>query len=100
MVAANENQTHPVGQKQPNALGLFDTGGNVLEWVQDWYGGDYYKISPAEDPQGPATGESRVARGGSWSLPADNARTARRYTVPPAMGGDHIGFRCVRERIR
>jgi len=54
-----------VAQKRANGFGLFDTLGNVAEWVSDWYGADYYQNSPATDPQGPAGGKNRVLRGGS-----------------------------------
>ena len=96
-VDANGNQTHPVGQKKPNAWGLYDVQGNVLEWVQDLFGEDYYRSSPASDPKGPATGEYGVLRGGAWSLPTESLRVSFRYTVPQSMSGDHLGFRCVRE---
>ena len=48
---------HPVGLKKPNAYGLYDMHGNVLEWTADWYDDDYYARSPAVDPQGPAQGK-------------------------------------------
>ena len=62
---------HPVGLKKPNAYGLYDMHGNVLEWTADWYDDDYYARSPAVDPQGPAQGKARVIRGGSAFVSAD-----------------------------
>ncbi len=58
---------HPVGQKEPNQLGLYDMTGNVREWCQDYYGPDYYAHSPSLNPQGPNEGSRRIIRGGSFN---------------------------------
>src|SRR5215831_10031863 len=52
----SEDETHPVGQKKPNAWGLYDMEGNVKEWVEDLYSANYYAGSPAVDPTGPQNG--------------------------------------------
>lgn len=92
-------KTHPVGQKKPNAFGLYDTLGNVWEWVQDWYSITYYSQSPESDPKGPERGDFHVARGGSWrGVVRGNARVSSRYMLKPNVRSIVVGFRCVRER--
>jgi formylglycine-generating enzyme required for sulfatase activity len=90
-------RTTAVGSYPANGFGLHDLHGNVWEWCQDWYGEHYYAESPAEDPQGPPSGDRRVVRGGCWSSPGSNCRTAYRGKLEP---GDHlyrVGFRVVLE---
>jgi len=91
----------PVGQKQPNAWGLYDICGNVWEWCNDFYGVDYYKEAPLENPRGPKTGENKVVRGGAWKVSAESCRSGYRYNESPGyadvcFGYDIYGFRCVR----
>ena len=85
--------THPVGQKPPNAWGLHDMHGNVWEWVQDRYDGDYYSGSPSTDPRGPSSGSHRVLRGGSWSSLAASCRSAYRYVDSPDYRSGNLGCR-------
>jgi formylglycine-generating enzyme required for sulfatase activity len=83
--------THPVGQRKPNAWGLYDMHGNVWEWVQDWYG--HYSGSPSTDPRGPSSGSYRMLRGGAWNFPAAYCRSAARAPNSPGNRNDNVGFR-------
>ena len=74
----SDDRPQSVGQKLPNAWGLFDVHGNVWEWCNDWYDSDYYNVSPLVDPKGPPTGEKRSQRGGSWSSSDSTVRCGNR----------------------
>ena len=70
------SSTHPVGQKKPNELGIYDMTGNVWEWCNDWHG--QYFSSYQRNPQGPASGQGRILRGGSWYFIGPDGRVADR----------------------
>jgi formylglycine-generating enzyme required for sulfatase activity len=77
--------------------GVMDMAGNVWEWVNDWYDENYYTVAPDSNPQGPATGDYRVLRGGSWYFNDDYVRSANRdFYLRPVISDDLFGFRCVR----
>jgi serine/threonine-protein kinase len=85
--------SYPAGASWCGAL---DLAGNVAEWVADWYDEDYYGSSPAENPTGPAEGDFKVLRGGSWGSDQVGVRAAdRSYHVPPDHIYGGVGFRCV-----
>jgi formylglycine-generating enzyme required for sulfatase activity len=83
---------------EPNAYGLCDMTGNVMEWIADRYDETYYAQSPERNPQGPDEGESRVLRGGSWNYHEDRSTNSYRFfLVQPVLNRactDFIGFRC------
>ncbi|MDE3018287.1 MAG: formylglycine-generating enzyme family protein [Nitrospirota bacterium] len=74
--------------------GIYNMGGNVREWVADWYDANYYGNSPSRNPPGPAQGYWKVLRGGSWHSDTDNLRASLRYRQAPEVRFNHIGFRC------
>jgi formylglycine-generating enzyme required for sulfatase activity len=92
--ANSARTTHPVGEKKPNAWGLYDMHGNGWEWCQDWYDSGYYAHSPADDPMGPVTGSLRVFRGGGWIHEASCLRSAFRNFIEPGHRSD-LGLRVV-----
>ena len=101
--ANSGHRVHQVGEKHPNAWGVYDMNGNMEEWCQDWYDKDYYAHSPETDPQGPSSGKERAVRGGSFldlgpfSAAVDNSklRSAARSQSIPAGILDTYGFRIV-----
>jgi len=86
---------HPVGNKKPNAWGLYDMHGSVWEWCQDRYGD--YPRSPATDPTGPTLGTFRLVRGGAWDGHARLSRSANRYRFNPKCRFPLIGFRVAKD---
>lgn len=82
-----------VGQSQPNAYGLFEMCENVHEWCSDWYGADYYAVSPDRNPRGPEQGARRASRGGSWRHQIKISRCSARSSIPPEFQYADYGFR-------
>ena len=90
----------PVGSYPPNGFSLYDMDGNVMEWVADYYGRNYFDESPVEDPPGPGSGTSRVNKGGNWYASPADCRCAFRGFSGPEMSFWNLGFRVVMDEDR
>lgn len=92
-VMNSKGHSHPVGQLKPNELGLYDMGGNVMEWCSDWM--TAYTSQPQNCPQGPRTGENRILRGGCFNSISASCTVFERSWYLPDYGYSFHGFRLV-----
>jgi formylglycine-generating enzyme required for sulfatase activity len=83
--------TYPAGA---SPYGVLNMGGNVLEWVADWYDDDYYEVSPYSNPTGPASGTRKSIRGGNWRSYWFHIRVASRSKLNYTNASGTTGFRC------
>lgn len=92
------SQTHPVGTKAPNELGIYDMSGNVWEYCSDYYENNYYSISPNNNPKGPSGWAERVLRGGSFYSVINNCRSSdRKSNSLWKLGSGDVGFRLAQD---
>ena len=95
--STSNEKTHPVGQKKPNELGLYDMSGNVQEWCSDYFSNNYYLESPQNNPKGPAKTNAHVLRGGSWDCSRSDVRNSSRGGTFPFDKGSYYGFRICKD---
>jgi formylglycine-generating enzyme required for sulfatase activity len=91
--ANSGGKTHEVGQRQPNAFGLYDVLGNVWQWTADWLG--HYQPGAQSDPSGPTSGQFRAVRGGSWFNGPPVVRVSVRFGFAPGERDSRTGLRCI-----
>jgi len=90
-----KDKASPVGSYPPNKFGIYDMGGNVWEWVADWYSPQYYFMEPLYNPKGPSRGVMKVRRGGAWSDSIKAMKSGYRdWSYPFSRSYSDIGFRC------
>lgn len=97
-LSLRESNKVPVGYFSPEGdspFGCTDMGGNVWEWISDWYDDNYYSYSISKNPPGPKRGKYRVVRSGTWHITRAGVRTTDRSWYAPAEAQDYLGFRCV-----
>ena len=87
-----------MGSFPPNAFGLYDMHGNILQWTKDWYG--EYNVNEKINPKGPEKGANKIIRGGGWHNAAWECRSAYREGAGlyPGTRGTGIGFRIVKDK--
>jgi formylglycine-generating enzyme required for sulfatase activity/predicted Ser/Thr protein kinase len=94
----SNSRSHPVAEKPANAFGLYDMHGNAFEWCWDGFDANFYRRSPVDDPAGPKLAPPiRVHRGGGWSHPPEDARSAGRAGAPQDFRNLALGFRVARD---
>ncbi len=94
--------TAPVDAYKPNGFGLYNTSGNVWEWCADWFSPSHHLRAERRNPQGPAQGQRRVLRGGSYLCHrsyCNRYRVAARSSNTPDSSAGNLGFRCVRSVV-
>jgi serine/threonine-protein kinase len=81
--------------KGASPYGVMEMSGNVMEWVADWYIGDFYSVMPTENPTGPTNGKVRAIRGGNWQHGEIGIHSFNRFWARPLISWSELGFRCV-----